>query len=225
MLREIQIVPSVLPADLAALGSEIERLEEAGVDKIQFDVMDGHFVPNLTFGADVIASVRRHSSLPFEAHLMITEPERTFEKYLSAGCGLIIIHAESTLHLDRTLTSVRDAGGRVGVALNPSTPESAIAYVTHLVDLILVMTVNPGFGGQSFLPEMQRKVAAVARMRQEAEIDLEVDGGISPETVQGVVSAGANHLVAGSALFRRPGGLKEAVAELRSLAFSAQESM
>ncbi|MGC8465212.1 MAG: ribulose-phosphate 3-epimerase [Acidimicrobiales bacterium] len=224
MHREIQIVPSVLPANLAALGEEVERLEEAGVDKIQFDVMDGHFVPNLTFGADVIASTRKYSSLPFEAHLMIQEPERTFEQYLAAGCDLIIVHAESTLHLDRTLTAIRAAGGRVGVALNPSTPEDALKYEYHLVDLILVMTVNPGFGGQQFLPEMKRKVASVATMRQSAAIDIEVDGGISAQTVSEIVAAGANHLVAGSALFRHPAGLKAAVSEMRSLAITAQGS-
>jgi ribulose-phosphate 3-epimerase len=210
----------VLPADLAHLADEVVRLEKAGVDRIQWDVMDGRFVPNLTFGPDVIKAARQHVSVPFEAHLMVDDPDPMLDRYVDAGCGLLIIHAESTRHLHRTLGRVRDLGAEAAVALNPATPAEAVANVLDLCSMVLVMTVNPGFGGQSYIATMEPKVAAIRRMIVEGswECDLEVDGGISPSTVQGAARAGANVLVSGSSLFKDPEGLEHAVGELRRLA-------
>jgi ribulose-phosphate 3-epimerase len=223
MARPVEIVPSVLPADFARLGAEVAALEAAGVDRIQWDVMDGVFVPNLTVGPDVIAAARSHATVPFEAHLMVVEPERLLHRYVEAGCELVIVHAESTTHLHRTLAQVADLGARAAVALNPATPASAVAHVLDLVDMVLVMTVNPGFGGQAYLASMEPKVAEVAAMVAAAglDVDIEVDGGIGPETVAGAAAAGANVLVAGSALFRDPEGLAHAVADLRRRAEGA----
>lgn len=218
--RPIEIAPSVLPADFARLGEEVAALEEAGVDRIQWDVMDGRFVPNLTFGPDVIAACRPHASILFEAHLMVEEPDELASRYVDAGCELLIVHTEATRHLHRTLGHIGSLGARAGVALNPSTPPEVIEHVLDLCDLVLVMTVNPGFGGQDYIATMEPKVAAVRRMIQEGghDVDLEVDGGIGPATIQGAASAGANVLVAGSALYRDPEGLAHAVSELRGLA-------
>jgi ribulose-phosphate 3-epimerase len=217
--RRIEIAPSVLPADFSRLGDEVAALEEAGVDRIQWDVMDGRFVPNLTFGPDVIKACRAHASVPFEAHLMVEEPDELAGRYVDAGCELLIVHAEATRHLHRTLGHIAELGARAGVALNPATPPSAVEHVLDLVDLVLVMTVNPGFGGQDYLASMEPKVAAVRTLVLEGghDIDVEVDGGIGPATIQGAASAGANVLVAGSALYRDPEGLAHAVTELRSL--------
>jgi ribulose-phosphate 3-epimerase len=221
--RRIEIAPSVLPADFARLGEEVEALQAAGVDRIQWDVMDGRFVPNLTFGPDVIGAARKHSDLPFEAHLMVVEPDELAPRYVDAGCGRLIVHAEACRHLHRTLGHVRSLGAQAAVALNPATPCDAVAHVLDLVDLVLVMTVNPGFGGQAYLASMEPKVAAVKAMVEAAgvDVDVEVDGGIAPDTVAGAVRAGANVLVAGSALYRDSRGLGAAVAELRSLAEAA----
>jgi len=218
----VQIAPSVLPADFARLGDEVAALEAAGVDLIQWDVMDGQFVPNLTFGPDVIAAARRHSTLPFEAHLMVLTPDVLAARYVEAGCRRLIVHAESTVHLHRTLGLVRSLGADAGVALNPSTPASAVAHVLDLVDLVLVMTVNPGFGGQAYLASMEAKIAEVRTLADAAGgIDVEVDGGIGPDTVAGATAAGANVLVAGSSLYRDPLGLAHAVADLRARAEAA----
>jgi ribulose-phosphate 3-epimerase len=219
----VLIAPSVLPADFARLGEEVRALEVAGVDVIQWDVMDGQFVPNLTFGPDVIAAARPYTELPFEAHLMVQTPDLLAERYVAAGCQRLIIHAESTLHLHRTLGHVRSLGATAGVALNPATPPAAIEHVLDLVDLVLVMTVNPGFGGQAYIATMEPKIAAVRRMIDERRLDvhLEVDGGLSPETAPGAIAAGANVLVAGSALYRDPAGLAHAVDALRAAAESA----
>ncbi len=218
--RPFEIAPSVLPADFARLGEEVAALEAAGVDRIQFDVMDGRFVPNLTFGPDVIAACRPHASIPFEAHLMVEEPDELAARYVEAGCELLIVHAEACRHLHRTLGHLRILGARPAVALNPATPASAIGHVLDLVDLVLVMTVNPGFGGQDYIATMEPKVAEVRRMVLEGghDVDVEVDGGIGPATIAGAAAAGANVLVAGSALYRDPEGLAHAVTELRSLA-------
>jgi ribulose-phosphate 3-epimerase len=218
--RRIEIVPSVLPADFSRLGEEVALLEEAGVDRIQWDVMDGRFVPNLTFGPDVIAACRAHASVVFEAHLMVEEPDELASRYVDAGCEMLIVHAEACRHLHRTLGHLRELGARPAVAINPATPASAIAHVLDLVDLVLVMTVNPGFGGQDYIETMEPKVAEVRRLVLDGghDVDIEVDGGISPRTVQGAAAAGANVLVAGSALYRDPGGLAHAVSELRELA-------
>ena len=220
MSRPISIVPSVLPADFARLGEEVVALEVAGVDRIQWDVMDGRFVPNLTFGPDVIAAARSHVSVPFEAHLMVEEPDALAPRYVDAGCGLLIVHAEACRHLHRSLGAIAELGARAAVALNPSTPVSAVEHVLDLVDLVLVMTVNPGFGGQAYIASMEPKIAALRNLVLEGghEVDIEVDGGIGPSTIQGAATAGANVLVAGSALFRDPLGLEHAVAELRALA-------
>jgi ribulose-phosphate 3-epimerase len=226
MARPILIAPSVLPADFARLGEQVAALEKAGVDLIQWDVMDGQFVPNLTFGPDVIAAARSWVDVPFEAHLMVLTPEAMARRYVEAGCRRLIVHAEATRHLHGTLGAIRELGASAGVALNPATPSDAVAHVLDLVDLVLVMTVNPGFGGQAYLATMEPKIAAVRGMVEAAGfgdvIDVEVDGGIGPDTVAGAVAAGANVLVAGSALFRDPEGLEHAVRELRDLAIAAR---
>jgi len=221
----IQIAPSVLPADFAELGKAVRDLESAGVDLIQWDVMDGQFVPNLTFGPDVIAAARKHCSVPFEAHLMVLTPDVMAEQYVKAGCSRLIVHAEACTHLHRTLANIRNMGATAGVALNPATPASAIEHVLDLVDMVLVMTVNPGFGGQSYISTMEPKIREVRSMIESAglgdAVHLEVDGGISATTVAGAASAGANVLIAGSALFKHPGGLEAAVTEIRANATAA----
>jgi ribulose-phosphate 3-epimerase len=222
--RPVEIAPSVLPADFSRLGDEVLALEKAGADRIQWDVMDGRFVPNLTFGPDVIASCRSRVSVPFEAHLMVDEPDELLARCVEAGCRLLIVHAESTRHLHRTLGQVRDLGADAGVALNPATPVAAVAHVLDLCSLVLVMTVNPGFGGQDYIATMEPKIAAVRRMIVEGgwDCDLEVDGGVAPSTAGGAARAGANVLVAGSALYRDPLGLEHAVTELRDVARGAR---
>jgi len=219
----VQIVPSVLPADYSKLGEEVVALEAAGVDRIQWDVMDGVFVPNLTFGPDVIAACRRHVEVPFEAHLMVVNPDLMMAQYVEAGCELVIVHAEACTHLHKTLSSIREAGGKAGVALNPSTPLDVVRYVLDKVDLLLVMTVNPGFGGQAYIRTMEPKIAEAAKLIDESgyNIELEVDGGISPDTIAGAAAAGARVLVAGSALYKHAGGLTDAVSTLRRLAEEA----
>ena len=224
MARPVEIVPSVLPADFARLGEECQALEKAGIDRIQWDVMDGQFVPNLTFGPDVIASVREHVSVPFEAHLMVNTPELMLDKYVEAGCEILIVHAESTMHLHRTLGAVAELGARAAVALNPSTPIENVAHVLDLVEMVLVMTVNPGFGGQPYIATMEPKIAALRAMIDASghDVDIEVDGGIGPSTIAGAAGAGANVLVAGSSLFRDEQGLEHAVSDLRERAVAAQ---
>ena len=225
MTLPIQIAPSVLPADFAELGKAVRDLESAGVDLIQWDVMDGQFVPNLTFGPDVIASARKHCSVPFEAHLMVLTPDVMAEQYVKAGCSRLIVHAEACTHLHRTLANIRNLGATAGVALNPATPASAIENILDLVDMVLVMTVNPGFGGQSYIATMEPKIREVRNMIESAglsdAVHLEVDGGISATTVTGAASAGANVLIAGSALFKHPDGLQAAVSEIRANATAA----
>ncbi len=222
MTRPIQIAPSVLPADFAELGKAVRDLEAAGVDLIQWDVMDGQFVPNLTFGPDVIAAARKHCAVPFEAHLMVLTPDVMAAEYVKAGCSRLIVHVEACNHLHRTLDNIRSLGATAAVALNPATPASSIEHVLDLVDLVLVMTVNPGFGGQKYIATMEPKIREVREMINAAgladQIDLEVDGGISAQSVGGAARAGANLLIAGSALFKHPGGLKAAVSELREIA-------
>jgi len=228
MSRPIQIAPSVLPADFSKLGEEVAALEAAGVDLIQWDVMDGQFVPNLTFGPDVIASARPHTSLPFEAHLMIYTPDVMAKQYIDAGCSRLIVHAEACTHLHRTLANINDLGANAAVALNPATPASAISHVLDLVDLVLVMTVNPGFGGQAYIATMEPKIAEIRAMIDHAgladTVDLEVDGGIGPSTIAGAAAAGANVLIAGSALYKDPDGLEHAVIDLRARAEAARSA-
>jgi ribulose-phosphate 3-epimerase len=222
--RPFAIVPSVLPADFSRLGDEVAALEKAGVDRIQWDVMDGRFVPNITFGPEVIASTRERVSVPFEAHLMIEDPGWVIPQFIEAGCELVIVHAETCPHLHRVLAGIADHGGKPAVAINPSTPPEAVEHVLDLVDLVLVMTVNPGFGGQRYIASMEPKIAKIRRwiLERGLDVDIEVDGGIGPDTVAGAAAAGANVLVAGSALYRDPEGLAHAVTELRELAEDAR---
>jgi len=224
--KPILIAPSVLPADFARLGEECAALEKAGVDRIQWDVMDGEFVPNLTFGPDVVAACRPHTSLPFEAHLMVETPDLLVERWVDAGCERLIIHAESTTHLHRTLGHVCSAGAKAAVALNPATPAVAVTNVLDLVDLVLVMTVNPGFGGQKYIATMEAKIAEVRALidRSGHDVDVEVDGGLDNQTVVGAVDAGANVIVAGSSLYRDPDGLEHAVSTLRAAAEAARNA-
>ena len=223
MPRQIAIVPSVLPADFSRLGDACVALQKAGVDRIQWDVMDGHFVPNLTFGPDLIASIRPHVTVPFEAHLMVERPDDLLPRYVEAGCELIIVHAEACTHLHRTLAHLRELGAAAAVALNPATPACDVLHVMDMIDLLLVMTVNPGFGGQKYIASMEAKIDEVVGMRDDRgfDFDIEVDGGIGLATVAGAVRAGANVLVAGTALFKDPEGLEHAVTELRAQAHAA----
>lgn len=220
------LVASVLPADFSELGQEVTRLEKAGVDRIQWDVMDGRFVPNLTFGPDVISANRGLVSMGFEAHLMVDDPDSMLSRWVDAGCEIVIVHAEATRHLHRTLGAIADLGARAGVALNPATPLQAITDVLDLVDLLLVMTVNPGFGGQRYLSSMERKIAA-ARAEIDArglDIELEVDGGIGGATIGAAARAGADVFCAGSALLNGDGTLEERAATLRTAAAYGMES-
>jgi ribulose-phosphate 3-epimerase len=224
--RPFEIIPSVLPADFSRLGDACRDLEQAGVDRIQFDIMDGRFVPNLTFGPDVVASLRPHVGVPFEAHLMVEEPGWMYRAFVDAGCDMIIVHAESVGHLHRTLDEVRSAGARAAVALNPATPVSDVEWVLDLVEMVLVMTVNPGFGGQAYIPTMEPKVAELRNLvlSRGLDVDIEVDGGIGPATIAGAAAAGANCLVAGSSLFRDPDGMAHAVSDLRARAEATRPS-
>jgi ribulose-phosphate 3-epimerase len=207
----------VLGADYARLGHEVAELEAAGVDRIQWDVMDGRFVPNLSFGADVVAACRPHATLPYEAHLMVEDPNPWLQPLAAAGCDTLLVHAEAGRHLHRTLSRIRDLGVRSGVALNPATPLECVRHVLDLVDVLLVMTVNPGFGGQAYLQTMEGKVAEARGLiaRSGLQTLIEVDGGISAATAPGAVRAGAQLLVAGSAILAHPEGRPAAVAELR----------
>ena len=222
MPRPLSIAPSVLPVDFSRLGDEVMALEKAGVDLIHWDVMDGVFVPNLTFGPDVIASTRPLVDLEFEAHLMVVEPDRLLERYVEAGCSTVLVHVEACDHLHRTLAHIADLGATPGVALNPHTPAEVIRDVRDLIGVVLVMTVNPGFGGQSYIESMESKVTEVASLLDGYNCAVEVDGGIGPTTVAAVVAAGADRLVSGSALFRDDEGLEHAVADLRARAVAAQ---
>ena len=224
MNRPIEIVPSVLPADFSRLGEECVALEAAGVDRIQWDVMDGNFVPNLTFGPDVIAACREHVDVMFEAHLMVANPDELLPNYIEAGCQMAIVHVETTAHLHRTLGNIRELGCRPAAALNPSTSLDSVSSVLDMLDMVLIMTVNPGFGGQAYIPTVESKVTDLARLIDEGgfDVDIEVDGGISASTIAGPASAGANVLVSGSALYNYQEGLGFGVQELRKLATDAQ---
>jgi len=219
----VRIAPSVLPADFARLGEDCQALEKAGVDRIQWDVMDGRFVPNITFGPDVVAACRPLVEIGFEAHLMVVDPDPMLPRWVEAGCEMVILHAEVCPHLHRSLAAVREAGARAGVALNPATPLSAVEHVLDLVDLLLVMTVNPGFGGQSYLTTMEPKIAAARRLLDERapHVELEVDGGIGPATIAAAAAAGARTFCAGSALFADRTDIGGAVSRLRATAEEA----
>ncbi|MGC8738177.1 MAG: ribulose-phosphate 3-epimerase [Candidatus Hydrogenedens sp.] len=197
--RNIKISPSILSCDFSKMGEEITQLIEAGADYIHFDVMDGHFVPNITIGPPIIASLRRYCSVPMDVHLMIDNPEEYVDSFADAGADIITVHVEATNHPHRLIQHIKDIGCQAGIVLNPSTPESRIEFLVEDIDMVLVMTVNPGFGGQKFIPDMLRKIKAIRAMI--GERDLEVDGGIDEKTAPEVIKAGANVLVAGSYVF------------------------
>ena len=217
-MREVEIVPSILSADFARLAEQVRAAEEAGARRIQADVMDSHFVPNITFGPMVIEAIRPHTSVTIEAHLMIERPELYIPQFVEAGSDYIIVHVETCPHLHRTVQQIRSEGAKVGVALNPSTPLVAVEELVEYVDLVLVMTVNPGFGGQDFIHSMLPKIVRLRKMLDERGLqscDIEVDGGIHEETIALAVEAGANLLVAGSAVYSAKGSVAAAMERLR----------
>jgi ribulose-phosphate 3-epimerase len=212
------IVPSILSADLARLGEQVKEAEAAGADRIQVDVMDGRFVPNITFGPLVVQAVRRSTSLPVETHLMIVEPERYVADFAAAGADVVIVHQEAALHLHRIVEQIHQLGKKAGVALNPSTPVATLDDILGDLDHVLVMTVNPGFGGQKFIESTLTKIARVRAMMNERGLDrdVEVDGGIDTATAPLVVRAGANLLVAGSSVFAGTASVAESIRQLRA---------
>jgi ribulose-phosphate 3-epimerase len=216
----VRIAPSVLAADFTDLGGAVRRAEAGGADLIHLDVMDGHFVPNITFGPAVVAAARRCTSLPLDVHLMIRHPERYVDAFAEAGADIVHVHAEVAPHLHRLLQQLRESGVRAGLALNPLTPLSVLEGALPYLDAVLLMTVNPGFGGQAFIPRSLERIEAVARLRDAAQpgCAIEVDGGIAPDTAAPVRAAGADILVAGSAVFGGAGSIADNIAALRAAA-------
>lgn len=217
MTRPVRIAPSILAADFTQLGAQIAAVEAGGADQIHIDVMDGRFVPNITMGPLVVEAARRATQLPLDVHLMIIEPERHIQAFAAAGASSITVHLEACPHLHRTIQQIREAGPKAAVALNPHTPASLAEPILPFVDMVLVMTVNPGFGGQQFIPETLGKIQAIRSMAQalRREIDIQVDGGIDLETAPKVLAHGANVLVAGTFIYRSALGITGAVAALR----------
>jgi ribulose-phosphate 3-epimerase len=197
----VKIAPSILSADFAALGTDIARIEAAGADQLHVDVMDGRFVPNITIGPVVVGAIRKRTRLPLDVHLMIVEPERYIPEFVAAGADMVTVHVEACPHLQRTLAQIRELGARAGVALNPATPVSTLELVLDDLDLVLVMSVNPGFGGQSFIPTAHRKIRELRALLGNRPVDVSVDGGVKVDLAAALVADGASTLVAGSAIF------------------------
>ena len=214
----VKIAPSILSADFAALGDDIERVEGGGADQLHVDVMDGRFVPNLTIGPVVVAAIRKRTRLPLDVHLMIVEPERFVAEFVAAGADMVTVHAEACPHLSRTLAQIRELGAKAGVALNPSTPPDALRYVLDDLDLVLIMSVNPGFGGQAFIPGAHQKIREVKALLGDRPVEVSVDGGVKAGVAKSLVQDGATTLVAGSAIF----GAADPAAAVRALRDAAR---
>ena len=212
----IKLAPSILSADFARLLEDVKKVEKAGCEYLHIDVMDGHFVPNITLGPGIVKSIRKYVNMVFDAHLMIENPDNYIKEFADAGCDIIVVHQEACTHLHRTIQNIKSHGIKAGVALNPATPIETIKYVLQDVDMVLLMSVNPGFGGQSYIPVVTEKIKELKALIDEMnlDIDIEVDGGVKPSNIAEVVNAGANVIVAGSAIFNA-GNIDEAVKSLR----------
>lgn len=211
------ISPSILSADLLNLGQEIVRCQQSGADEIHIDIMDGRFVPNITFGPQIVKACRKVTSLPLDAHLMIVEPEKHLKSFIEAGAEYVTVHFETCAHIHRTLQTIRELGAHPGISFNPGTPIESLRYLSGAFDMVLIMSVNPGFGGQKFIPRMVQKINDTARMLVESgsEAIIQVDGGIDPETIRSAYEAGARNFVAGTAIFGHPQGIKAGIKSLR----------